>query len=327
MNIKCNLVVDLNYILMRVVFSLSKSNILYGNLTRALETAVVSYKQWFPFQNVYLVSDSKDKSWRKSIYSKYKENRKKDTDIDWAFVYNSYKEFKEQITEKGFQVLETSGIEGDDWISYITETSNNKGISNIIVSNDYDIKQLLRFDSNDMYINIMSNEIFNKTKLFMPKNYTIFLNKLKKYNNNDIFNLNDNGDFINLLTSFIEKYEVTEVNPIESLLVKMICGDTSDNIDSIWTTYSTTGKKRGIGEAGSISLLEKYVKEFGHPIIDDPDLINNIADLVLEKRKVNSIYTDDIIKNINLNRKLVELKLSNLPKEITEKMRLKMEEI
>ena len=78
MNIKCNLIVDLNYVLMRVVFSLNKSNILYGNLTRALETAVLSYKQWFPFQNVYLVSDSKDKSWRKSIYSKYKENRKKD---------------------------------------------------------------------------------------------------------------------------------------------------------------------------------------------------------------------------------------------------------
>ncbi len=65
-----------------------------------------------------------------------------------------------------FKILETPGIEGDDWISFITETSNKEGISNIIVSNDYDIKQLLKFDINDNWINIMTNEIFNKTKLF-----------------------------------------------------------------------------------------------------------------------------------------------------------------
>ncbi len=96
-NVKCNLIVDLNYILMRVVFTLSKSNMLYGNLTKYLEASVLKYKRWFPFNQVYLVSDSKDKSWRKSLYSKYKENRKKDTDIDWTFVYEQYKEFKDYI--------------------------------------------------------------------------------------------------------------------------------------------------------------------------------------------------------------------------------------
>ena len=40
----------------------------------------------------------------------------------------------------------------------------------------------------------------------------------------------------------------------------------------------------------------------------------------MEKRKVNSIYTDDIIKNINLNKQLVNLELSNIPTEIVEKM-------
>ena len=327
MNIKCNLIVDLNYILMRVVFTLAKSNMLHGALFKSLETAVVSYRRWFPFDKVYLVSDSRDKSWRKSLYSKYKENRKKDTDIDWNFVYTQYKEFKDYASTKGFKVLETSGIEGDDWISYITENSNKKGISNIIVSNDHDIKQLLRFDINDNYINIMTNEIFNKTKLFMPRNYEIFLNNLRKMDNDDIFNLNDNDEFIKVLSNFIEQYEVQEINPIEALLVKIISGDTSDNIDSIYTTYSSNGRKRGVGDKGAQSILDKYITEFGEPSLDDVDLIANIADLTIEKRNVNSIYTDDIIKNINLNKKLVDLRLSNLPKEIIEKMRLKMEEI
>jgi len=323
MNIKVNLIIDLNYILNKLVFPLSKSNVLYGNLYKALETSITSYKAWFPFLKVYLASDSKEKSWRKDIYEKYKGSRKRDTDIDWDFVYTTYNEFKNEIGNKGFKVVEIPRIEGDDIISYIVQTSNKEGTSNIIVSNDYDIKQLLRYDINDDYINIMTNEIFNKTKLFLPNNFNIFLNKLKKQNNNDIFCLNNNSMFFNLLTSFIEKHEVVEINPIQSLLVKMISGDTSDNIDSVWVTYGAGGKKRGIGSAGAESIVEKYVSEFGEPILEDPDLVSNIADLVLEKRKVNSIYTDDIIKNINLNKSLVDLRLSNIPSDIVEKMKEK----
>ena len=306
---------------MRVVFSLHKSNMLYGGLTRSLETAVMSYKRWFPFNKVYLVSDSKEKSWRKAIYEKYKENRKKDTDIDWEFVYTAYSEFKEQISEKGFKILEKSGIEGDDWISYITEISNNQGVCNIIISNDYDIKQLLKFDINDMYINIMTNEIFNKTKTFMPKNYEIFINKLKKFNNGDIFNLNNNGEFLTLLKNFTERNEIVEIDPVESLLIKIISGDSSDNIDSICITYGVTGKKRGIGEAGAKSIMEKYVQEFGEPKIEDSELEENIADLVLEKRKLNSSHTDEIIKNIKINKQLVYLRLHNIPNKIVDSMK------
>lgn len=321
MNIKCNLIVDLNYILMRAVFTLSKSNMLYGNLSRALETNVLSYKKWFPFNKIYLVSDSKEKSWRKSIYDKYKGNRKKDESIDWEFVYTTYSEFKDYISTKGFKILESGGVEGDDWIAYITQTSNQEGISNIIVSNDYDIKQLLKFDINDNYINIMTNEIFNKTKLFMPKNYTIFLNKLKKQNNDDIFTLTKNPEFLALINSFLERHEVIEINPTEALLIKVISGDDSDNIDSVWVTYGANGRKRGIGDKGAEAIVEKYVEEFGDPHLSDPDLVANLTDLVMEKRKVNSIYTDDIIKNINLNKQLVNLELSNLPTEIVDKMK------
>ena len=327
MNIKCNLIVDLNYILMKAVYTLSKSNMLYGNLNRALEMNVMNYRKWFPFNKIYLVSDSKEKSWRKKIYDKYKGNRKKDESIDWEFVYSAYSEFKEYISTKGFKILEISGIEGDDWIAYVTQISNKEGISNIIVSNDYDIKQLLTYDINDNYINIMTNEIFNKTKLFLPKNYTIFISKLKKQNNNDIFTLSNNSEFLNLINSFLEKHEIVEINPIDSLLIKMISGDDSDNIESVWVTYGANGRKRGIGQKGAESIVEKYIEEFGEPTLEDDDLITNITDLVIEKRKVNSIYTDDIINNINLNKQLVDLRLSNLPEDILEKMKKIYEQI
>lgn len=320
MTIKCNLIVDLNYILMRAVFTLQKSNMLYGNLNRALEASINSYRKWYPFSKIYLVSDSKEKSWRKGLYEKYKAHRKRDTDIDWDFVYTAYAEFKASFTSKNIKILESGGIEGDDWISFVLQTTNKEGYSNIVISNDYDIKQLLKFDINDGIINIMTNEIFNKTKLFMPKNFNVFINRLKKVNNDDIFCLNNNAQFLTLLTNFVERCEVIEIDPIQSLLVKMICGDESDNIESVWVTYGANGRKRGIGSVGAESIVEKYVNEFGEPNLDDPELIANIADLVMEKRKVNSIYTDDIIKNISLNKQLVNLELSNIPTEIVEKM-------
>ena len=150
---------------------------------------------------------------------------------------------------------------------------------------------------------------------------------MKKINNNDIFCLNNNTEFVSLIRNYVERNEIGEVSPIESLLVKMISGDTSDNIESVFITYGKTGKPRGIGEKGAESLVEKYITEFGDPLLDDPELVANIADLILEKRKANISFTDEIIKNLKLNKQLVNLELKNIPTEIVDKMKMKMEEI
>ena len=89
-----NLIIDGNYILSRLVFTLHKNNLLYGALHQSLENTITNYKKLYPFTKVYLVSDSKEKSWRKSLFTDYKATRKKDTDIDWPFVYKVYDEFK-----------------------------------------------------------------------------------------------------------------------------------------------------------------------------------------------------------------------------------------
>ena len=67
--------------------------------------------------------------------------------------------------------------------------------------------------------------------------------------------------------------------------------------------------------------MEKYVQEFGEPKIEDSELEENIADLVLEKRKLNSSHTDEIIKNIKINKQLVYLRLHNIPNKIVDSMK------
>lgn len=315
-----DLIVDGNYILSRLVFTLHKNNLLYGALHQSLENTIRNYRKWYPFANVYLVSDSKEKSWRKQITSDYKSNRKKDTDIDWSFVYQTYGEFKESIKTIS-KILEAPNVEGDDWISFLVEKANNEGRSTIIVSNDYDIKQIVNFGLEPLYINIMSNEMFNKEKLFLPKNYQIFMNKLSKLSNNDdIFNLNDNSEFIGLLDRFINKYEIHEINPTESLIIKIISGDTSDNIESVWSQVKN-GKKRGIGAKGAKGIYDTYLEEFGDVNLNDPDLYENIADLICEKKKLSKTKIEDIVENIKDNFKLIDLRVDNLPSDILDKMK------
>ena len=314
----CDLILDGNYLLNKNTFTLHKNNLLFGALHKSLENTVNNYRKWYPFANVYLVSDSKEKSWRKQLTTSYKATRKKDSDIDWTFVYGAYGEFKESMSGL-VKVLEAPHVEGDDWISFLVTKANKEGRSTIIVSNDYDIKQIVSYGVDPLFINIMTNEMYNKEKLFLPKNYQIFLNKVSHLPSDDIFNLNDNSDFLNLLDRFINKYELNEINPVESLVIKIISGDQSDNIGSAWSVVKN-GKKRGIGAKGAQTIYNEYISEFGEINLDDPDLYENIADLICEKKKLSKTQIESIVENIKSNVKLIDLRLHNLPDEIIEKM-------
>jgi 5'-3' exonuclease len=145
------------------------------------------------------------------------------------------------------------------------------------------------------------------------------LNKVSHLPNDDIFNLNDNSDFLNLLDRFITKYELNEIDPIESLVVKIISGDQSDNIGSVWSVVKN-GKKRGIGAKGAQTIYNEYISEFGEINLGDPDLYENIADLICEKKKLSKTQIESIVENIKGNMRLIDLRLHNLPDEIVDKM-------
>ena len=317
--ILCDLILDGNYILNRNVFSLYKNNLLFGALSSSLEISISNYKKWFPFANIYFVSDSRESSWRKNIHKDYKGNRKKDNNIDWEFVFNTYSDFKDTLKYKGIKVLERPHIEGDDWISFLSNNSNSNGRSTIIVSNDYDIKQIIGYNIDPLFINIMSNEMLNRQKIFLPRNYQLFINSVNKLDNDDIFNLNDNIEFISLMNSFIEKYEINEVDPIECLIIKIISGDQSDNIQSVYNTIKN-GRKRGIGDKGAKSIFDSYIMEFGEVLLSDPDLFENIADLICEKKSLSKTTIFEIKSNIENNMKLIHLDINSLPIEIKQIM-------
>lgn len=320
---KINLIIDGNYILNKNTFALNKMKMLYGELQNSLERSLDTCKSWYHFDNIYLVSDSGKHSWRKKLYPEYKGNRSKSEEIDWEFVFTCYNEFKDTIPPN-VELLEEDMVEGDDWISYIVHESNKKGFSNIIVSNDYDLKQLINFSLDKMAINIMTNEMFNREKVFLPQNYSVYISQLRRESKVvDLFNLNDDNEFLNFLNKFIEKREIHESLSVECLITKMISGDKSDNITSAYQSLTKTGKIRGIGEAGAKKLYNKYIEEFGEINLNDDDLLENIADLVREYKKAKYSEMDKIIEKLDLNMKLISL--FKLPKNIKNIIKEKVE--
>jgi 5'-3' exonuclease len=124
------------------------------------------------------------------------------------------------------------------------------------------------------------------------------------------------------MNRFLNKYDINEIDPVESLIVKIISGDTSDNISSVWS-QTKNGKKRGIGEKGAKGIYDNYIQEFGELNLSDPDLYENIADLICEKKKLSKTQIESIVDNIKDNMKLIDLRIHNFPTEIIEKMETK----
>jgi len=310
-------IIDGNYILSKLVFTLHKNNLLYGALDQALENSILNYRKIYPFSDFYLVSDSKERSWRKELLTEYKTHRKKDSDIDWKFVYSTYEKFKSRLSS--IKILEYPRIEGDDWIAFLVQKLNEEKKSTMIVSNDYDIKQLISFDLDNMWINFMSNEMFNKQKIFLPNNYQMIIDKIKKLPSNDIFDLNDNSEFLSLFKKFETKYDTHIINKMESLFIKIVSGDSSDNIQSVYRV-TKNGRVRGIGAKGAKSIYDSYINEFGEVSLDDPDLYENIADIICEKKKLSKSMISKIVSNINGNMKLIDLRINNFPSEILNSM-------
>lgn len=324
---RLNLLVDSSFIFYKNVYTLANTKTLYGDLEKSLEISYSNYLNKYPFEKIYIIADSK-KSWRKNIYSEYKGKRKENRDkqdIDWEFCFNTYNEFKETLKQHNrIEFLEFDTLEADDIIAYIIKESNKNGISNLYVSSDGDLKQLLNYNLNPRYINIQWRDEFKKPKLYFPEGYKLFLNDLKK-EKGDIFSLNDNEDFLKMLETFMEKVHIEEVDIEELLFVKFVHGDKGDNIESVLKvpTKNNPDKLMGIGEAGAKKIYTNFKSNNPGDIkFSENEWLNVAAGYIAENKKVNLIdHEKNIVDNLKMNRKLIHLETYNFPNSVMNKLK------
>jgi len=324
--IKSNIIIDGNYLLHKNVFILKKLRAL-SDLQMLLERDYDKITRSFPFDNIYFVSDSRESNWRKQVYKEYKGKRKKDIDIDWDFVFETYDNFKEIIkTKRNNKLLEFPGLEGDDFIAHIITTSNKKGYSNILVASDGDLQQLLDYDINNNFINVQWNYRFSDERLYLPENYQLFLDSINNSESTDIFSLDNSSDFSNYIENLINRTKIKSIIKEQLLFEKIVQGDNSDNIPSIIKIKDgkLNPEGRGIGETGAKSVYKLY-KEIHPEAIDihSDIFISRLMEVILYYKKIKNAeqdMKDQIIKNIIFNRMLITLDSKYLPEHINENL-------
>jgi len=311
--IQLSLIIDGNYLLYRAVFILHKLKTLYGDLETLLLNDYNKISNAYPYNVIYFVSDSK-KNWRKNIYPEYKGKRKKDLNIDWDFVFDTFDKFKESIKHRHNCLLyQIDPFEGDDIIAHIVAETNKEGTSNLILSNDGDIHQLLNFSVADNYINLMYNHKFQNEVLFVPQNYSIFLKHIEETTEGDIFDLaDDNIDFINYFDKLTSRAKIKQVNPEESYFKKLVAGDIGDNVLSV---VKFTPETKGIGDAGSDTVYKMFKDRFPNEIdFDSDEFIKDLSDILYIYKKNKDVnFKEKVTENIKFSRTLTRLDGKYLP--------------
>lgn len=331
MSIKSNIIIDGDYMLHRSVFILKQTNTIKQDLLELLRKDFDSAVRLHPFDNFFFVSD-KGKSWRKEEFEEYKGQRKKDDSIDWEQVYKDYDDFKKEVCQRNnVQMIEISGLEGDDIIGYLVNESNKKGYSNLIVAADSDLQQLLTFDNNKNYINILWNHKFNDERLYMPRNYQIFMENIEKNKNDDIFNLDYDEDFLVLIDKLSNRSKVKEVYFEEKLFEKIISGDRKDNINSVvkLKQKELDENGQGVGEKGAEKCYQLFKDTYGDEgniNFTDKQTIDNLSEIVSYYKKVNNRPDiKEVIKNnIKFNYKLLKLDGSQIPENLKKQLENKV---
>lgn len=318
-----NIIFDGSYIVHKNVFSLLKTNTLYGDFATALTVNIKRFTELIPTAKVHLVFDGKY-SWRKQHDSNYKANREKDESIDWKWIYKELGVWIEAVLDTtNWKVYMENSIEGDDWIMALVKSNNKKNQTNIVIASDKDLLQLLKWT--DEYINIQVRDIMTLEKVYLPEGYNIFLDKLdQKDAEEDLFDMsNKSHDIYSIINHFIRNYETEEINTRRFLFEKIVKGDKGDNIGSVYIKMTKNGKPRGIGEGGANKIWNIYSELYGdkYNTSDDVFLEKMVECIELnEKKVIDDNIKKDIRNNIRYNIKMMELNAKNYPLEILETM-------
>ena len=303
--IKVNMCIDGSYLLYKCVFILRKTKSINMDLEDLLHIEFNKIIRSYDYNNIYFVSDL-GASWRKEIFDAYKKGRKKDDKIDWENVYNIYDSFKDELNNRNnVSVYEFPKIEGDDIIAYVVNQSNKIGYSNVIVASDKDLHQLLKFDLNNNYINIMWNFKTSDERTYYPENYQIFFDSVENNREVDLFEENDyDVDFLNFLEGLAARTKSFEINNEEALFTKIVQGDNSDKIPSIFKRGN-----RGIGEKGAEKIYKMYKDIYSEPVdFNSDDFLRKLVGVVAYDKKFDDNTEKKVVYlNAKDNRMLIKL--------------------
>ena len=291
-------------------------------------------KQVNPVINdIVFVRDSH--SWRKDLLlqQEYKGNRRKaQEDIDKNGFNTVTANFMNTLRSLGVKVSCADRCEGDDLIYAWSNQLFENGRSSLILSTDRDLNQLVKC-VNDVHI-IQYGPINNKLWVSEPS-YGIIqkLNEKHEVTQENLFNelftvSIENDPF----ERFVESVNVEVVDPEQVRFMKIVGGDTSDNIYPVYYKPPTeTAKAKGLGPKTVEKIFAKFKEtlgcEFDYHIYGQEDTIKLLCNVIYDVAKINdeNFTRRMLFENIKTNASLVALTDESIPQDVQDNMNVNID--
>jgi 5'-3' exonuclease len=270
------------------------------------------------------------KSWRKDLFptAEYKANREQDSKIHWANVHKVVEEFTGYLKEKGVIIHRVSGAEGDDLIYAWTCALNSKGENCIIWTGDTDLIQLVNYNkSTDSYTLWYDN---TRSRISVYPGFQKYLDIVDGSNEKDYDSIFD-VDHVLLISNQVKQelkmfinsnnLEVNEVFCDDFVLTKILTGDKSDNIKSVYSIekIGKTGKPRTsrINDEKAKSIVNTFKKRHGRfssMYLFEESYKVDLAKIIASEMKLTS--HEELMPNLELNTNLILLHSGTIPETL-----------
>ena len=269
-----------------------------------------------------LIFTADSRSWRKDVEIEgggYKSNRIKDEEVDWTVFFNLLESFGNHLEKMGFVFSKVTGAEGDDLLYFWADYLTSKGQNCIIVSGDKDMHQLARWKEENW--TIVWNANSKNNCLYVPEGWEE--KWLDKKQEPSIFEMSSIMDpDREKMKEFVQKNELSEINPRDFIFTKMLVGDKGDAVPGIWEytngekTTRVTPKK---AEAVLGSLKETRWKDTAFSeLIEDDEFLDWVSGYCLRliKEIDNTENRRKASHNLKRNYKLMWLDKTVIPMEV-----------
>lgn len=285
-------------------------------------------KQVNPIINdIVFIMDSH--SWRKDLLlqQEYKGNRKKvQDDIDKNGFNTVVDNFANTLRNLGVKVSQVERSEGDDLVYAWSEYLFNEGKSSLILSTDRDLNQLVKCVGG---VHIIQYGPVNN-KLWVSEASE---KEIKKLSNRQVTQENLFNEYFTIsiendpFERFVEGVNIEVVDPEKVRFMKIVGGDTSDNIFPVYYKAATEDTRaKGLGPKTVEKIYDQFKEklgcEFDYHIYNQEDTIKLLCNVIYDVAKINDeeFTRRMLFENIKTNTSLVSLTNESIPEDVITNM-------
>lgn len=268
-------------------------------------------------------------SWRKLAFplEAYKGTRKREASINWNGVFDAHEQFVASLAEHGVHISRSQGAEADDLIFNWCNSLNHWGSRNcIIISGDNDLLQLVSKDDSSGHWTIYYNKFDRFFKVF-PSFNTWLAEQPKP---GSLFDLGtfakDEREDLQLIIK--GESGIDTINATEYIFSKILLGDSGDNVPPVYsrTKQTKAGEKTfKFSDKMAREVLNDFKSKASTVFVNqfhlfDDQCIRMIAELAIQKMKIDDRTVDELMERWKTNRDMLFLHHKCIPSYVLENM-------